>query len=474
MLTVIDRLLSAFKRAPTASQLTAVPGGGSSAGGWRRILEPFAGAWQRGIEEKHATVLSYPTLYACLSRVSTDIGKLPFRLVQKDSYGLWRETTNPAFSPVLRTPNHYSTPAQFREQWILSKLQFGNTYVLKERDARNVVVKLFVLDPRMVLPMISESGDVYYQISYSTAQNLLPANYPAEQLVIPASEIIHDRFNCFEHPLVGIPPLWAAHWPAVKNLKIIRDATAFFANGARPSGILTVPAGMSDEDAEKVKVYWSENFSGEKSGKVGLIGADVKFVPLAFNSVDSQLVEQMRYSDEQICQPFGIPPFKIGIGSIPAGLKVDDLNQLYYSDALQAHIEAMEDCLDRGLGVAEDIGIELNLEPLLRMDAEKQANVEGTLVKNGIKAPNEARRRFGLKPLTGGDSVYLQQQNFSLEALARRDQSEDPFGTGAKGLDMPARYRTRQVQFERDTRSRYRYDWATERFVYAGPLSEAA
>lgn len=457
----VERFLGFFKRA-TATGLTPVP---DSRGGWRRILEPFAGAWQRGIEETRGTVLAYPTLYACLNRISQDIGKLPFQLMQRDSYGLWSPTTNPAYSPLLRSPNHYQTPAQFREAWIISKLQHGNTYALKVRDARGVVVKLFILDPCVVMPMISDSGDVYYQLNYSTAQNLLPLDYPAAQLTLPASEIIHDRLNCFHHPLIGVPPLCAANWPAVKNLKILRDATTYFANGAKPSGILTVPAGISDDDAEKVKAYWSENFTGPNAGKVGLIGADAKFVPLSFNSADSQMVEQMRYSDEQICQPFGIPPFKIGIGSIPAGLGVDAINQLYYADALQAHIEAMEDLLDRGLGVAENIGVELNLEPLLRMDAEKQATVEGSLVKNGIKAPNEARRRFGLVPLTGGDSVYLQQQNYSLEALARRDQSEDPFGTGAKGMDMPKMYRTRQVEFERQTRDRYRYDWATDTFV---------
>jgi hypothetical protein len=32
----------------------------------------------------------------------------------------------------------------------------------------------------------------------------------------------------------------------------------------------------------------------------------------------------------------------------------------------------------------------------------------------------------------GGDSAYLQQQNFSLEALAKRDAQPDPFGTSPK------------------------------------------
>jgi phage portal protein BeeE len=37
-----------------------------------------------------------------------------------------------------------------------------------------------------------------------------------------------------------------------------------------------------------------------------------------------------------------------------------------------------------------------------------------------------------LPPVAGGDSPYMQQQNYSLEALAKRDTQEDPFG-----LDKP-------------------------------------
>ena len=402
--------------------------------GWRIISEAFAGAWQRNIEEKRGDLTCYPTLYACLNRIATDIGKLPFQLKELDKNGIWKvNTSNTAFWPVLRKPNGFQTQQQFREAWILSKLLDGNTYVLKERDNRGVVVRLYVLDPCRVTPMIADSGAIYYQINYPTAQNLLPANYPAEQLTVPARDIIHDRLNCFHHQLLGVPPLCAAALAAGKNLKILRNASAYFANGANPGGLLTAPAGMSEDDSDAVKKYWQEEFQGANSGKVALIGADMKFTPFAFKSSDSQLVEQLRYSDEQICQPFGIPPFKIGIGSIPAGMKVDDLNQLYYSDALQGHIEAMESLLDEGLGVTTNtegnlLGIECDLWPLLRMDAGKQAEIETKLTGGGVKTPNEARLAFELDPLEGGDTVYMQQQDFPLDQVRKNriEPAADP------------------------------------------------
>ena len=42
-------------------------------------------------------------------------------------------------------------------------------------------------------------------------------------------------------------------------------------------------------------------------------------------------------------------------------------------------------------------------------------------------SPNEARKRYyDLGPATGGDTPYLQVQNYSLEALNRRDTTEPP------------------------------------------------
>lgn len=387
--------------------------------GWRRILEPFSGAWQRNITETRGDLITYPTLYACISRIASDIGKLPFTLQSLLESGVSKTTTSPAYSPVLTKPNGFQTQGQFREYWMIAKLTHGNTYALKRRDQRGVVTDLYILDSCRSMPLVSDSGEVYYQL-YTDPLNTLPADYPAANLIVPASEIIHDRCMCIHHPLIGVPPLAAAHWPALKNMKIMRSATEFFANNAQPGGILTAPAGMSEADAEAVKTYWSTNFSGSNAGRVAIIGADMKFTPFAMKSIDSQMVEQMRYSDEQICQPFGVPPFKVGIGSIPSGLGVDGVNQMYYQDALQTHIEHMEALLNEGLKIAAPLSVELDLAPLLRMDEAKRAEVETKLVMGKIKLPDESRIRFNLAPTPGGNTLWGQQQDYPLGMLANR------------------------------------------------------
>lgn len=390
--------------------LSQVP---ASRGWWPMVSEPFTGAWQRNKEERLDSLVQYPTLYACVSRIATDIGKLPFALKGKASSGIWQTVEDADLSPVLARPNHYQTPQQFREMWALSKLVQGNTYGLKERNARGTVVAVYVLDPCRVMPLVSDSGEVFYQL-YTDNLNQLPEL--DGQITVPASEIIHDRCICPFHPLIGLPPIAAAHWPALKNMRILKSSSEFFANNAQPSGILSAPGSISDPTAERLKKYWNENFTGSNAGKVAVVGDGLQFVSLASKSVDSQMVEQLRYSDEQICQPFGILPFKVGLGSIPAGLTVDAINQLYYNDALQAPIQAMEALLTAGLDAAP-LRVDMDETVLMRMDLGKKAEYHSALVSGSIETINNARLEFNLPPLEGGDTVYMQQQDFPLEQV---------------------------------------------------------
>ena len=62
------------------------------------------------------------------------------------------------------------------------------------------------------------------------------------------------------------------------------------------------------------------------------------------------------------------------------------------------------------------------------MDQAARYLAHGQAIKDGWLSPNEARIAENYPPADGGDSPYLQQQNYSLAALAKRDATDDPFG----------------------------------------------
>lgn len=405
---------ASMARPPSVNAVEKTMSPPSARGGWWPIIrEVYAGAWQRNVEVSFDNVLSFHAVFACQTLIASDISKLRIKLVGQDTDGIWTETKNAAYSPVLRKPNHFQNRIQFMENWVLSKLQRGNTYVLKQRDGRGVVVRLYVLDPTLVRPLVADNGDVYYELRTDTLTGV------GETVTVPAREIIHDRFNCFFHPLIGLSPIFANGLAATQGLSIQNNSTLFFQNGSQPGGVLTAPGHIEQATADRLKAYWDENFTGEKRGKVAVLGDGLKYEAMAVKAVDAQLIEQLKWSAEVVCSTYHVPPYKIGVGQQPSYNNVQALNTEYYSQCLQVLIESIELCLDEGLGTGEALGTELDLDNLLRMDASTQMDV---LEKSkGKMTPNEQRKRLNLGPKAGGDTVYMQEQDHSLEWLSRRD-----------------------------------------------------
>lgn len=396
---------------PTRKSLSPVDNRG---GWWPWVREPFSGAWQRNIEIEHDTVVANHAVFACMTLIASDIAKLRIKLVQKDENGIWSEISNPAYSPVLRKPNGFQTRIQFMESWMLSKLSRGNTYVLKKRDLRGVVNGLYVLDPTRVRPLISSDGSIFYQL-YGDDLNQIE-----DSIVVPARDIIHDRFNCLFHPLVGLSPIFANGLAAVQGLKMQEHSARFFGNNANPGGILTAPGEIDDETAKRLKEYWESNYTGKNAGKIAVLGDGLKYQQLQIAATDAQLVEQLKWSAEVVCSTFHVPGFLIGVGAEPTYNNVSNLTLRYYSQCLQKLMEDAEACLDEGLGMdGVTLGTEFDEEALMRLDAMTQMDV---LEKSkGKLTVNEQRKRLNQKPVAGGDTVYLQEQDHSLEWLSRRD-----------------------------------------------------
>jgi HK97 family phage portal protein len=401
--------------------------------GWYTVFESFTGAWQRNVEINQDRVLSHPTVYACVTLIASDIGKLALRLMAQHQSGIWQETTSAAFSPVLRKPNNYQTRQQFIETWVVSKLIHGNAYILLATDNRNTVSAMYVLDPTRVKPLVAPDGTVYYQLNEDDLSGV-HQDMPA----VPAEWIIHDRMECLFHPLVGTSPLYACGLAATQGLNISSNATQFFGNRSQPGGVLTAPDTIDDTTAARIKAYWEANYTGENAGRIAVLGDGLQYMPMSVNAADSQMVEQSEDAAKMICSAFHVPAYMVGVGDPPPYNNTAALNQHYYDKCLHKLIDSIENGLDLGLDLMKSgYRAEFDLRDLLRMDAAALMSRLGEGVKHGIIAPNEARAEIGYAPVDGGDKPYLQQQNYSLEALAKRDATADPFAT-AKPPAAPA------------------------------------
>ena len=420
-LTITKAAVSPMGVNNTRGALTPVR---SSSGLFGFISESFAGAWQKNIVvDSDKNLLAFSAVYACVTLIANDISKLRLTLKEWEE-GISEEVeTGSPYLALLARPNHYQNRIQFLTSWIVSKLLHGNTYVLKQRDGKGVVTALYVLDPRLVTPMVSQSGDIYYQI------NADPLSLIAAPLVgVPASEVIHDRMPSLWHPLLGVSPIYACGSSATQGIRIQANSAAFFENMSRPSGMLTAPGNIPDETALRLKTAFEDNFSGSKIGRLAVLGDGLKYEAMTIPAADAQLIEQLRWTVEDVARCFHVPLHMINGGSGPSFNNIGALTQSYYTQTLQTLIESLELALTEGLALPAKYEVELDLEALLRMDTTSRYDAWGKAIGAGWMSPNEARKKENLEPVTGGQTPYLQQQNWSLEQLDKRDINAAPPG----------------------------------------------
>lgn len=413
---------------------TAAPSNYTNVGWYPIVREPFTGAWQRNVVIDNTRAATFHADFSCKTLIARDIAKLRVKLMEEDVDGIWSQTKNPAYDPVVRVPNHFQTRNQFWETWILSKLNRGNSYVLKERDNRSVVIALYVLDPSRCLPLVAEDGEVYYRLN---ADNLSGVG---ENVVVPASEIIHDRFNCLFHPLVGLPPVYASALAAIQGLNIQNNSALLFENNSTPGGILTAPGKIGETDANRIKEFWEQKFGGNNRGRVAVLGDGLKYEKMSLTAVEGQLIEQLKWTAEVVCSTYHVPPWKVGLAPMPPYGNVQAANIEYYSQAVQSLIEDAEECLDRGLGIGwgTGLGTEFDIDNLLRMDSVTQIDVLAKAVQGTIYSPDEARAKVDKKKVPGGASPMAQHQMYSLAALAKRDAMDNPFAANSPAPAPPS------------------------------------
>jgi HK97 family phage portal protein len=406
--TIRSRLGSAFGSARPV---------GSSAWLPITVREPYTGAWQLNDPITPQSALSNPSVFGCVSAISADIGKIaPPLLLEQDGQGFWFETTNSAYTPVLRTPNRYQTAQQFHEHVVLSLLLYGNAYLLKTRDERGVVNQLYVLDPARVQVLVAPDGSVYYELQPNELAGIVSGD-PAE--IAPSREIIHIRINCFFHPLMGVSPLYAVAGAVSQAQAIQSSSSAFFANGGRSPFALVAPTKLDPLSADRAK---AEAGKFKTSGTM-VLELGMQIVPMPTSAADTQLIEQLGWTEETIAKCFRMPISRLNSAKQPPYANAE-ASQLQYLACLEPYLVSIANGWTTGLELPLYLKVEFDDTLLIWMDTATRTKAAKDAIVAGM-SPNEVRSTYwGLGPVEGGELPYLQQQNRPVSTLAAPTDEE--------------------------------------------------
>ncbi len=111
-------------------------------------------------------------------------------------------------------------------------------------------------------------------------------------------DVLHVRSPLTLDGIRGLSPLAACREALESSAAMSRHAARTFANDARPSGVLKVPAGPEQADVmENLSRAWDDRHAGpDRAGRVAVLAGEIEFTALSIPPGDLQFVEQRQLS----------------------------------------------------------------------------------------------------------------------------------------------------------------------------------
>jgi HK97 family phage portal protein len=354
---------------------------------------------------------------ACVSAYAQTIAQCQLNHWLDLGNGGRQRITNSALSRVLRAPNDYQTASDFILNAVRSLYLDGNAYALALRNDRYEVSSLHLMRPNYCYAEPIQ-GEVFYSLGGNTIINSRLDALGFEPLsAVPARDVFHVKLHSSWNYLRGETPLTAAALSLAAGNAALSQLGTFYQNQARPGGTLQTDLNLTSEQVTQLRTRWEEQSKGLNAGGTPILTHGLKFEPITVNAADAQFAETMKYSDQQICQVFGIPMAIIGSEAQPTG-STEALMAFWISKGLGFALNQVELAIDRLFGLSKIDGeySEFDTTILMRSAFKDRMDALTKAVQGGIYSPNEARALESLPAAEDGEEPRVQQQVVPLSA----------------------------------------------------------
>lgn len=258
-------------------------------------------------------------------------------------------------------------------QVVTSLAYSGNAYLRVWRDNTGQGSVARVLNPGRVWPFEDQHGRILY--SYNGR------DYTRE-------EITHLRLHKVPGEILGLGPIQAARAEVAGHRDLTEASTAWVRESGQPSGLLSTEQSLTPDQRKELLDSWNK----VPAGRTRLMSSGISYEPITLSPKDAQFLESRRFSKTEIMDLFGIP------GSLTLGIERGD-SQTYANVAqdwlgfvrfrLMRYVIEIESALTSLVPRGQKV--RLNVESLLRADAETRFRIHSSAITAGVYSPEYAR-----------------------------------------------------------------------------------
>ena len=314
----------------------------------------------------------------------------------------------------------------FRETLMSHLLIWGNAYAQIIRDGAGRVVALYPLLPNKMEVWRNQSGELYYTYTRFTEENPNFKDYGT--VTLRKEDVLHIPGLGFDG-LVGYSPIGMARNAVGMTLACEEYGASFFANGAKPGGVLEHPGVL--KDPAKVRESWQSVYGGSKNaGKVAVLEEGMKYQQIGIPPEEAQFLETRKFQINEIARLYRIPPHMVGDLDKSSFSNIEQQSLEFVKYTLDPWVIRWEQALMRSLllpAEKEKYFVKLNVDGLLRGDYQSRMNGYATARQNGWMSANDIREMEDLNPIPEEDGGNLYLINGNMTKLA----DAGAFATGA-------------------------------------------
>ena len=351
-----------------------------------------------GIDVTPEKAMSVPAINRGVHLMSDMVAMLPLVLYRRLEQGKERAISHRQYRFLHDKPNSYQTAYQFRYMMQRHLLLRGNAYAFKNR-ANGYLRELVPIHPNRVNIEQDDALRVTYIVT-------MPSGLQKE---FGPDKIWHLRAHT-EDGIIGLGIVDEAPNAIAMCVAAEQHGAMLFGNGAKPSGILSFPDKLSQEQAQRIKESWQDAYGGENKYSTAVLDSNASWSQTAMDNEKAQYLEVRSFQVAEAARLLGIPPillFHSDTTSTFASAK--ELVLAFLKLSLGPWLEYWEADYNANILNQEQDGryfVEFVREGLEKMDLQSRTDAYSKLITNMVMSPNEVRERENLNHVKGLD-IFL-------------------------------------------------------------------
>lgn len=364
------------------------------------------------------TAMQNTVVYACVRILAETIASLPLHVFRnKPGGGKEHARDHPLYYLLHSAPNPIQTSFTFREVIMSHILLWGNAYAQIIRNGSGRITALYPLIPGRMDVSASPNGQLIYTYfkDWDDAYPLAPKR--GTPVALRQEDVLHIVGLGFDG-LIGYSPIAMARNAIGMSIATEDYGARFFANSARPSGVLEHPGTIKDHD--RLRQSWRQQFSGADAHSIAIMEEGMKFHPISINPNDAQFLDTRKFQVQEIARIFRVPLSMLGDLERATYNNAEQLSLDFVKFSITPWLTRFEQAFEQRLltpGEQRDYFIRFNVGGLLRGDLKSRYESYAIGVQNGFMSPNDARELedWNLIPEAYGSRYYANGNFIPLE-----------------------------------------------------------